>query len=309
MKNWQLNTPVVFLVFNRPDTTRRVFEAIRQARPPRLLVVADGPRSNRSGEGEKCANVRAIIDEVDWPCEVLKNYSDINLGCKQRVSSGLDWAFSTVEEAIILEDDCVPHPTFFRFCEELLEKYRDDERIMHISGVNFQSGRKHGEASYYFSRYPHVWGWATWKRAWQYFDVNISQWVDQKKQYESLNIFKDENERRFFQKIWDAVYMDKLDSWDYSWTFACLTQKKFSITSNFNLVSNIGFGSDSTHTRNPENPVANLLASEMSFPLKHPETVAQDIFADENTSRMFFSLPSLPKRVFNKIRNMVFNFL
>ena len=142
MSDWQLTTPVAFIIFKRPDTTRKVFEEIRRAKPPKLLVIADGPRPNIVGEAEKCAAARAIIDSVDWECEVLKNYSDENLGCKQRVSSGLDWVFDNVEEAIILEDDCLPHPTFFRFCEELLEKYRDDERVMKIDGTNILSGWK-----------------------------------------------------------------------------------------------------------------------------------------------------------------------
>lgn len=161
MYDFQLKTPVAFLIFNRPDTTRRVFAEIAKARPPKLLVVADGPRADHPDDVEKCAAVRAIIDGIDWDCKVLTNYSDINLGCKRRVSSGLDWVFDTVEEAIILEDDCLPHPAFFRFCEEMLNKYRDDKRIAMISGDNFQFGRKRTEYSYYFSRYPHIWGWAS----------------------------------------------------------------------------------------------------------------------------------------------------
>jgi hypothetical protein len=155
--DFQLKTPVAFLVFNRPESTIKVFEEIRRARPPRLLVAADGTRADRPGEAEKCAAVRAIIDTVDWPCEVLKNYSDVNLGCKVRVSSGLDWVFEQVEEAIILEDDCLPHPTFFRFCEELLERYRYDERVGIISGDNFLFGVRRTQDSYYFSRYAHIW--------------------------------------------------------------------------------------------------------------------------------------------------------
>src|SRR5512139_3287315 len=176
MSDWQLKTPVAFIIFNRPDTAERVFAEIAKARPPKLLVVADGPRANRSGEAEKCAATRAIIDRVDWDCEVLTNFSDTNLGCKNRVSSGIDWVFEQVPEAIILEDDCLPHPTFFRFCEELLERYRDDERIGMISGDNFQLGQKRTDASYYFSRYNHIWGWASWRRAWRHYDREASAW-------------------------------------------------------------------------------------------------------------------------------------
>jgi hypothetical protein len=165
MADFQLTTPVAFLIFNRPDTTAKVFEAIRQAKPPKLLVVADGPRPDRPDDIEKCKAARGVVEQVDWDCEVLRNYSDVNLGCKKRVSSGLDWVFNTVEEEIILEDDCLPHPTFFRFCEELLDYYRHDERIMVISGDNFQFGRNCTEYSYYFSRYNHCWGWSTWRRS------------------------------------------------------------------------------------------------------------------------------------------------
>src|SRR5262245_27851901 len=136
----QINTPLAFLVFRRPQTTARVWEAIRQARPKTLLIVADGPRATHTGETELCAQVRAICDRVDWPCEVLRNYAETNLGCRQRVSSGLDWVFQTVEEAIILEDDCLPHPTLFSYCQELLERYRYDERVMLISGANVEPG-------------------------------------------------------------------------------------------------------------------------------------------------------------------------
>ena len=124
MKNWQLNTPVAFLIFNRPHTTQRVFAEIAKARPPKLLVVADGPRNDRPGEAELCAQTRAIIDQVDWDCEVLTHYADKNMGCKKRIASGIDWVFTQVEEAIILEDDCLPEASFFQFCEENLAPAR-----------------------------------------------------------------------------------------------------------------------------------------------------------------------------------------
>ena len=151
MSEWQLKTPVCFIIFNRPDVTERVFQVIRQAKPPKLLVVADGARANKIGEQEKCLATRAIIHQVDWNCEVLTNYSDVNLGCRKRIYTGLDWVFSQVEEAIILEDDCLPDPSFFRFCEELLEEYRHNTKIMLVSGQNLQFGQKRRNYSYYFS--------------------------------------------------------------------------------------------------------------------------------------------------------------
>ncbi len=158
-----IRTPVALIIFNRPDTTERVFAEIAKARPPKLFIIADGPREDRPGEAERCASARAIVDRVDWNCEVQKNYSDVNLGCGARPATGISWVFDQVEEAIILEDDCIAHPTFFRFCDELLEKYRDDERIMHIAGNNFQFGNQRTSFSYFFSHHNICWGWASWR--------------------------------------------------------------------------------------------------------------------------------------------------
>src|SRR5579883_3534944 len=187
MSDWQLKTPVVLIIFKRADTTERVLEVIRQVKPSQLFVIADGPRADRSEEVEKCAAARALIEQVDWQCEVFKNYSEVNLGCAKRVSSGLDWVFSNVEEAIILEDDCLPHPTFFRFCEELLEKYRYDTRISSISGQNVLLKHRRTNYSYFFSRYNLCWGWASWKRAWQHYDLYIKLW----KEIQSEGFLKD----------------------------------------------------------------------------------------------------------------------
>ena len=161
-----LKTPVAFIIFNRPSLTQIVFNTIRQAKPKQLFVIADGARFPE--EKEKCQQARDIIRQVDWDCEVLANYSDVNLGCGKRISSGISWVFEHVEAAIILEDDCLPHLSFFRYCENLLDYYRDDERVMAIGGDNFQDGNKKTPYSYYFSKYPHVWGWATWRRAWKH---------------------------------------------------------------------------------------------------------------------------------------------
>ncbi|MDO9302517.1 MAG: hypothetical protein Q7T89_14115 [Anaerolineales bacterium] len=295
-----MKTPVAFIIFNRPDTTARVFEEIRRAKPPKLLIIADGPRLNRPSEAERVTATRAIVERVDWQCEVLENYSDINLGCKRRVSSGLDWVFETVEEAIILEDDCLPHPTFFRFCEELLEKYRDDERVMHISGDNFQFGRKRSEASYYFSRYAHVWGWASWRRAWQYYDVQMKQWADIETKERFLRDFANMAEKRFWKAKWNGVLAGKIDTWDFQWAFACMARKSLSIAPNINLVSNIGFGAASTNTSRVS-LLADIPTAAMEFPLVPPGLFTKDIDADENVANLFFS-PSLIRLMVGQIR-------
>ena len=284
-----MKTPVAFLIFNRPDTTEKVFEAIRAAKPPKLLVVADGARSDRPDEGEKCEAARKIIERVDWDCEVLTNYSEVNLGCQKRVSSGLDWVFNNVEEAIILEDDCVPHPTFFRFCEELLDYYRDDERIMVISGDNFQFGRKRTEYSYYFSRYNHIWGWATWRRAWQYYDIEMKLWSKIRDGNWLKFILEEPRAVKYWSKIFQAVYDGYINTWDYQWTFACWLQSGLTVLPNVNLVSNIGFGTEGTHTKDIRNPFANLPTEKICFPLQHPPFIIRHTLADKFTQDRIFT--------------------
>jgi len=304
-------TPIVFLVFNRPDTTIRVFEGIRRARPAKLFVVADGPRADRPGEAEKCRVVRAIIDTVDWPCEVLKNFSDVNLGCKRRVSGGLNWVFEQVEEAIILEDDCLPHPTFFRFCKELLDKYRDDERVMHISGDNFQFERVRGDGSYYFSRYNHIWGWATWKRAWAHYDVKMKMWPKFLKQQQIANVFENRSIQRYWLKCFQAVYEGKIDTWDYQWLYAIWSQNGLTVLPNVNLISNIGFGEDATHTTGKNDKSANMKTGSM-FEIVHPSFVMVNKEADLFTfkthfQRTFFARArGKTKNIFRRIVKNIF---
>jgi len=290
MSNYQLKTPVAFIIFNRPDTTKKVFAEIAKARPSKLLVIADGPRADHPEDAGKCAAARVIIDGVDWDCEVLTNYSDINMGCKRRVSSGLDWVFDTVEEAIILEDDCLPHPTFFRFCEELLEKYRDDERVMHIGGNNFLCSRKKLEYSYYFSRYSHIWGWATWRRAWKYYDVEMKLWPTIRDCEWISSIFSEKREAYYRKKIWDSVYNEDIDTWDYQWLFAILIQNGLSVLPGVNLISNLGFGQDTTHTKKYDTKRACLQTSGIEFPLIHPLFVIRDAIADGKYNKLTLNL-------------------
>lgn len=306
---FHLKTPVAFLIFNRPDTTTQVFKEIAQAQPPKLLVVADGPRPDRPDEAKKCAAARAIIEQVNWPCEVLTNYADTNMGCKRRVSSGLDWVFDTVEEAIILEDDCVPHPTFFRFCEELLVRYRDDERIMHISGHNVQFGRKRTPYSYYYSRYNHCWGWASWRRAWQYYDVTMKHWPEVHKEGWLYDILGSRSAVAYWTRIFQMVYEGKIDSWAYRWTFACWLQSGLSILSNCNLISNIGFGAFATHTTIEDSPLANSQTVPMDFPLHHSPFIIRDTRADTFSQRTLFIFPSLPRRALSKIKRIGMKFI
>ena len=244
-----MKSAVAFFVFNRPEPTARVFAEIRAARPPKLFVICDGPRSHRAGEAEKVAAVRKLIDDgIDWPCEVFRNYSEQNLGCRNRVSSGLAWTFSHVEEAIILEDDCLPSPDFFTFCDAMLERYRDDERIVHIAGCNFTAPYHRPHASYRFTYHSWIWGWATWRRVWQKYDFEMKTWD------ERLHVT-----RASFASAWEAHYwlptfeesradLVKANTWGVPWMYPCRSLGGLSILPAKNLIENIGFGADSTHT-------------------------------------------------------------
>jgi hypothetical protein len=300
MTEWKLDTPVAFLIFNRPDTTRQVFAEIAKARPSKLLVVGDGPRPNRSGEATRCAAARAVIEQVDWDCEVLTNYSEVNLGCKRRVSSGLDWVFNTVEEAIVLEDDCLPHSSFFRYCEELLKKYKNEERIAQISGVNFQFGRRRSEYSYYFSRYNHIWGWASWRRAWRRYDVSISSWPELRRGEWLETWIGDRRVGEYWRDIFDRVYSGEIDTWDYQWTFACWRRGALTILPEANLISNIGFGSDATHVSSV-NEFAHMDLGALQFPLRHPPGIERNSGADAYTDRRHYGIRPLAYRALARL--------
>lgn len=273
-----MHTPVALIIFNRPDTTAQVFAEIAKAKPQKLLVIADGPRPDRPGEAAKCAAARAIVDRVDWECELLKNYSDVNLGCGRRPATGISWVFEQVEEAIILEDDCIPHPSFFRFCEELLEKYRDDERVMHIAGNNFLFGRKAIPFSYVFSSHNLSWGWASWRRAWQHHHMEVKLWPMLRDGCWLLDTLGDLLAAQFYAKVFDKAYgsAGSIDYWDYQWSFACWAQNGLSILPGTTLVSNVGFGKDATHTIGTGDRRAYLPTTEVLFPLKHPPYVLPD---------------------------------
>ena len=299
-----MKTPVTFIIFNRPDTTKRVFEAIRQAKPPKLLVIADGHRINRPGEAEKCAAARAIIEGVDWECEVLTNYSDINLGCGKRVSTGIDWVFNQVEEAIILEDDCLPDSSFFRFCELMLAEYRHDQRIMSISGTNNLGTSKSSIQSYYFSYYGGIWGWATWARAWKYYDYEMKLWNESEVRHLMRDILGSKEEYRNREKVFSATFEAKTVTWDYQWHFARLVQSGLSIVPTVNLISNLGFGEDSTHTSDSHSEFSNMKTQSIKFPLIHPQYMMRDVAADKLLFDTAYR-PKILKRVFDKIRRSI----
>lgn len=243
-------TPILFLVFNRPDTTALVLDSIKLVKPRKLFIAADGPRENREGDIDLCKRVRdLVIARIDWDCEVNTLFRENNLGCGRAVSEAISWFFTQVEEGIILEDDTLPNISFFKFCRNLLERYREDETIMHISGNNFQSGIIRSDGDYYFSKYSHIWGWATWKRAWQKYDYLLSNWPDYKLFGLSRICNYDETQIKFWKKIFDEVYSGLIDTWDYQWLFSIWFNKGVCVLPNLNLVINIGFREDATHTK------------------------------------------------------------
>ena len=285
-----LSTPILFLIFNRPDTTQLVFDEIRKAQPVQLFVAADGPRKDRLGDYDLCKKTREIIQQVDWDCKVSTLFRDENLGCKYAISSAIDWFFSNVEEGIILEDDCVPDQSFFPFCQELLEKYRDDKRVMMISGDNFQFGRKTTDYSYYFSRYCHIWGWATWKRAWVNYDVKMKLWPKVKQLGLINDILQDSGAEKYWKRIFDKTYSNKINTWDYQWVFTCWMQNGLSIAPNINLISNIGCDCSATHP-SADSGNSNIPTNKIDIPLRHPEFIIRNTSADKYTQKYVIEKP------------------
>lgn len=304
MSSFVLTIPVVLTIFNRPHLVKRVFEEIRKAKPPKLYVIADGPRPDHPDDKAKCQATREIIETVDWDCQVFKNYSEVNLGCGKRTASGLDWVFSTEEQAIIFDDDCLPHQTLFRFYQEMLDRYRGDERIVSIGGNNYNFNGQRLHYSYHFSRFPHLWGWATWRYVWQkYYDFKINLWPEIRDNNWLMDIFghvqaetalKGDIFKTYCRRedIWywynkfDIIHKGMWNTWDYQFFFMCLLQHGLAVLPNVNLVSNIGFGDGATHTCN-ETELANVSTEPMTFPLVHPPFMIPDAWADAYMQLIF----------------------
>jgi hypothetical protein len=293
-----LKVAVLMVIFNRPETTQQVFEAIRKAKPPRLYVAADGPRSHIPTDKERCAAARKIVEQVDWDCEVKTLFHDKNLNCGVAPSTAFTWFFDNETEGIILEDDCLPSQSFFWYCQELLEKYRDDTRVMHIGGNNFLNGWLNDQDySYYFSRSGHIWGWATWRRAWQKFDFNISAYKKLRERGQFDGFFLNPLERRYRLQKFDetAGRNGRADWWDYQWDFARFVNSGLAIVPKVNMVKNIGFGADATHTFNPHTEASSLGANDIALPLTHPPFVIRDVESEQRYFRGFMKDKMLSK--------------
>jgi hypothetical protein len=296
------NTPILLLIFNRLDTTQKVFNEIKKVKPKKLFVSADGSRENKIGETEKCLAVQNIIlKQINWDCELFTNFRERNLGCKLAISSGIDWFFKHEERGIILEDDVLPDSTFFRFCEELLEYYKDDKRIMMISGDNFQFSKKSTEYSYCFSKYSFIWGWASWRRAWNFYDVDMKLWPKVRDKNLLFNILDNKKQVSYWSSIFEKVFSGKINAWSYQWLFACWVQNGLTILPRVNLVSNIGFGRSGTHTRG-RSILANLGIKQAVFPLSHPSYLCRDTIEDKLIEKYMYS----SSRIYKKIINIIY---
>ena len=282
---------VAMAVFRRPDLTAEVLETVRRARPERLFVFADAPRPDVPADVEDCAAARAVIATVDWPCEVATDFATEHLGARMRMSTGLDWVFGQAEEAIVLEDDCVPDPSFFGYCDELLARYRDDERVWSISGNDFRFRDAPPVTDYVFSRYPLIWGWATWARAWRHFDPDIAAWEELRDTDWLLRTLGDPMAATYWGHMLDQV-RDGLDAWDYGWVLASWIGGGLTAVPTTNLVSNLGFRPDATHTKADAanlSPFAAMPTAPVAQPLRHPAAVERDAGNDRFIEDVVFS--------------------
>lgn len=296
-----MKSPILFLIFNRPDTTEQVFEEIRKAQPPRIYIAADGARSNRPGEKELCEKTRLITQKVDWDCDVKTLFRTENLGCGKAVSQAITWFFDNEPEGIILEDDILPHPDFFPYCDELLEKYRNDENIQLITGRNNFFNDYTSDHSYYMSSYFHIWGWASWRRVWNTYEFDAARL--------SKEIFMQKIESRlprkgasYWSAIFDMMSNHGCDTWDYQLYFNQILNDRFTIIPYSNLTQNIGFGEKATHTATTD--VRQILhKGDKILPLRHPVGIMEDKSADVvHMKNMGLYKRSILSRIFNKLK-------
>jgi hypothetical protein len=276
---YQTQSPILFVIFNRPELTQRVFEQIRAAKPERLYIAADGPRPDFPDDELLCMQTRVIVNDIDWKCKLKTLFRDENVGCKGGVSSAADWFFSQEDEGIILEDDCLPANSFFKFCDVLLAKYRDDTRIRHITGCNLQQGKTWGNGSYYFSNMTHVWGWASWKRAWKDYDRTLGKYDEGEARPCMSAIFDDPLIVDGWVNIFNEVKAGKINAWGYQLDFANYFNNGLTVIPNQNLISNIGFGAGATHTLDEQSVYANIQLTEMDE-IIHPTDILPEKQAD-----------------------------
>jgi hypothetical protein len=298
----QFSVPILFIIFNRPDNAQEVFNRIREIKPQYLYIHADGPRTNNESDALLCVKTREIVKQVDWDCEVKTLFREKNLGLREAITGAINWFFENVEYGIILEDDCLADKSFFYFCNELLEYYKNDTRVMHITGNNHQWGIKRGDGSYYFSRFPHCWGWATWRRAWKLNRKDFEGFELFEKNNLFVNFYENKAMQDYFINIMKKVKSGEIPSWAYAWYYSTLCENGLTIIPNVNLVSNIGFGEGATNCCETNSPLANMRCGEITE-IVHPSFMIPDKEADYYTFRKVYKRPFLV-RVKNKIKRL-----
>lgn len=297
-------TPTLLIIFNRSDTALQVINQLRLAAINKLYIYCDGAREEKAGEFKILKEVQqTLIANIDWPCTLVTNFKEKNEGPRLAIGHAINWFFENEEEGIILEHDCVPSPSFFTYCETLLKHYRDDERIMHISGDNFQFGKTIGDGSYYFSKITHIWGFATWKRAWKYYDVDMKLYPEFKKENRINDIVFHKRSVKFWNEIFEKTYQKKLQTWDYQWNFAMWCQNGLSILPNKNLVSNVGFDKMALNTVNPNHKLAAMKTFEL-IEMIHPKFIVAHVEPDESTIEEEI-YPNKIKYLFNKLIDII----
>lgn len=277
----QFNTPILFIVFNRPDLTKKVFATIKEIRPKQLFIAADGPRSGNANDAIKCQEVRDyLLANIDWDCQLQTLFREDNLGCALACSGAIKWFFDSIEEGIIIEDDCLPDLSFFRFCSENLERYRHHQRIMHISGVYF--GEPYlSPYSYYFSEIVSVGAWASWRRAWQQYDISLSSFPQFQQEKQMSNIYPRYIVHRCWEWIFNFLYQEeRKNTRDYQWAYAVFSHGGLSINPGVNLITNIGFTGEATHGSSSNSPLANKKSQAIILPLKHPHFILPNLASD-----------------------------
>lgn len=300
------STPIALIIFNRVDTTRKVIDILRTIKPKFLYVIADGPRVDVPADVELCYLARSVIDEVDWPCQIFKRYLDVNLGCGHSPAQGLDWVFSQVDSCIILEDDCAPDVTFFSFCEEMLIRLRDDDRVMMVSGNNHLMGEYVCSDSYFYSINTQTHGWATWRRAWAKYDFYMNDWPTISSTNWLTNFLGSKKYADIWFKTFENAYREansnlKCSYWDFQWTFACWRNHALNVIPSCNLVTNLGYGDNATHPTPIDHPLANLPVKSIEFPLKHPIGMIQSYDADWILSKTVYGYRPIYQRIYLKI--------
>lgn len=307
MSEFVFNTPIAFFVYNRLDTTQIVFERIREIKPPRLYIVCDAARPWKEGDAEKVAAVREYVEShIDWECEVFKNYAEENMGCKKRVSSGISWVFEHEEMAIIIEDDVLLDKSFFRFCQEMLIHYKDDERVMMV-GAHKKLEDYQTEYDYLFTADNYIWGWGSYRRTWEKYDVTLKNWPKNKADGLMYKVFKKDKADYVTEEL-DLIYEGKLDTWDYQLMMCLAENNGLCVVPNVNLIENIGFNrEDATHTKGEGE---DMHSGAYSFPIKFRDEVKRDLdydlcvqkkYFDKNPVKQFIK-KFIPQKLIDKIK-------